>query len=74
MDNFDYNLFNIEKSDKDSSDKKDIYFSNVPTEQATNPTPNPTPNRRTSNKAAKVKKAPRVLFLFFLLTYSKFCL
>ena len=75
MDNFDYNLFNIEKSDKDSSDKKDIYFSNVPTEQATNPTPNPTPNRRASNKAAKVKKAPNKsgvgsTYLFFVIVIA----
>ncbi len=66
MDNFDYNLFNSEKSDK-----KDIYFSNVPNEQATDVAP----TAKKANKATKVKKAPKKsgvgsTYLFFIIVIA----
>lgn len=77
MDNFDYNLFNSEKSDK-----KDIYFSNA--ESA----PVPVKNDTNKKSATRVKKAPKKsgvgsTYLFFIIViavsmvlsiYAVFCL
>lgn len=66
MDNFDYNLFNAEKSDK-----KDIYFSNVQNEQ----TKDVAPTAKKATKGVKTKKAPKKsgvgsTYLFFIIVIA----